>query len=229
VGASLAAGTTDVDFDNRASYESDDVAGSLFVRYDAPGYYLEAAAFLGRSDSSSVRFPGLGLKAEGDYEIKFKGASVKAGKLWNLGSLRVTPRLGLNFVSLTFPDFEEKGAGDLSLRFSGDSSKSLEIEFGALFAKDLDLAGKTFSPRLNIGVAYETCDTSLALSTAFAANSSIPAFVSESPDAGRLRVLFELGGTLALSDRLDLFADYKGSFRKNDRVHSLTLGLGLSW
>jgi uncharacterized protein with beta-barrel porin domain len=229
VGAALSAGTTETDYDNKASLESDDFAGALFIRYDSRDFYFSAAAFLGRSQIDSVRFPGLGLKAEADYKIKFSGLSLKAGRLWNFGSLRVAPSLGLNFVNVKFPGLEEKGAGDLSLRFGSDSSRSLEIELGALFSKDIDLGGKTFTPHLNIGVAYETQDAQMALSTSFVTNPGIPSFVSESPDAGRVRGIFELGGNLALTDYLNFFLDYKGSFRKNDRVHSLSLGLGLSW
>jgi hypothetical protein len=69
----------------------------------------------------------------------------------------------------------------------------------------------------------------MTIATSFINNKGVPSFVSESPDSGRLRLLLELGGSLALTDYLEIFTDYKGSFRKKDRIHSLTLGVAFSF
>jgi outer membrane autotransporter protein len=127
------------------------------------------------------------------------------------------------------PAFGEKGDG-LTKKYESSKSNSLEVEVGVLFAKEIDLGGGRYVvPHLNLGLAYETLDTTTSLTASFADQPDIPSFTSESPDTGRARGIVEVGAALTLSDNADVILDYKGSFRKKDRIHGAALGLVFNW
>jgi outer membrane autotransporter protein len=160
------------------SRDSKDIMGAVFVRHDGGGYFASAAAFYGQS---AVDFAGSdpdGIPLAADYDVKFAGLSVKAGKQFAFDTWRVTPRLGLTYTGVSMPAFGEKGDG-LTKKYESSKSQSLEAEFGVLFAKEIDLGGGRYVvPHLNLGLAYETLDTTTSLTTSFADQPDIPSFTS---------------------------------------------------
>jgi outer membrane autotransporter protein len=229
VGASFSAGKTEVDFDNLAELDSEEITGALFVRYDSnSGWFLGLEGFLGQIKSESLRYT-MGLAARANYTSDWFGFSLNAGKLFKPGAWRLTPRLGIAFTRINFPGFTESGAGALNQRSSGDRLNSMELEAGIYIARETSLGGLPFIPHLNLGIAYETRDTGLVLDTSFAHQSEVPSFISASSDSGRSRALVELGADLGISDNVNIFLDYRGSFRNHDRFHSATIGVKVNW
>jgi outer membrane autotransporter protein len=229
IGAAISVGRTEVDWDNLAETDSSDVSGTVFVRYDGPSYFVSLAGFLGRSQIDSTRHPGLGLTAEADYTVDFSGVSVRAGKLFEANSWHITPTLSLTYTEVRFPGHIERGAGTLNQISKPATKDSFEIEGGVRFSTDVDLGGKIFTPHLNLAIAYEAQDERLELETSFVNQPGVPGFITQSPDSGKVKGIVELGGSLALTDNVDLFLDYRGAFRKRDRIHSGTFGLTVSW
>ncbi|MDR2461388.1 MAG: autotransporter outer membrane beta-barrel domain-containing protein [Deltaproteobacteria bacterium] len=228
IGGALSAGRTEVDWDNQAEAKSTDLSGAFFLRYDGLNWFASVEAFLGQSQMETTRHPGLGTIVEGDYTVHWSGAALKIGRLFQVNSWRLTPRLGINYTHIEFPGFTERGQG-LNYIVGEGESDSLELEAGINIAKVIELGGQVFTPHLNLGIAYETQDRQMNLETRFADQPGIPAFISSSAEPGRMRGFVELGGALSLNDNVDVFLDYKGNFRKRDRVHSVSLGVNIYW
>jgi uncharacterized protein with beta-barrel porin domain len=229
LGGAISIGKTETDWENGAGADTDDISGTLFARYDYFDWFISLEGFLGRSSVSSVRYPGAGTIANSDYDIDWYGAALYVGRLFDVGTWRVTPRLGGAYTSVSFPGFIETGAGTLNLKTGSAKIKSFELESGILIAKEFDLTSGYITPRLNLGVAFETQDESTKFETWFAEQAGVPSFVSEAADMGRIRGLVALGTDYAISDFTNLSVDYKGSFKENERSHSATLGLNFSW
>ncbi|MDR2352317.1 MAG: autotransporter outer membrane beta-barrel domain-containing protein, partial [Deltaproteobacteria bacterium] len=96
-------------------------------------------------------------------------------------------------------------------------------------AKETSLGGIPFTPHLNLGIGYEAGDRGLNLDTRFAQQPEVPTFINASNQTGRTRGIVELGADLGVSENVELFIDYRGSFRSSDRVHSATLGMRVTW
>jgi outer membrane autotransporter protein len=229
LGGAISLGRTKVEWENRAESESNDLSGFLFARMDNQNWFVSLETFFGRSQVESTRFPGQGLVAMADYKVTWVGASLMAGKLFDLNGLRLTPRLGASFSRMRFGGFTESGAGTLNLGVASAGVNSLELETGVLIAKELQIGEKLVTPYLNLGLGYETMDERLLLETRFANQPGIPTFLSESPDAGALRGIVEVGVMFDFSDFGNFTFNYKGSFRDRDRVHSASLGYNYSW
>ncbi|MDR2349951.1 MAG: autotransporter outer membrane beta-barrel domain-containing protein, partial [Deltaproteobacteria bacterium] len=150
-------------------------------------------------------------------------------KLFEFGGTRITPRLGLGYLHLDFPGLTETGAEGWNRVLSPAKSDSLELRAGVNLSKEIDLGGIVFSPHLNLGLGYEILDTTMLIETRFANQEVIAPFVNETPDSGRLRGFAELGATLSLSDGFDLFVDYRGTFRRRDRIHGATVGASFTF
>jgi outer membrane autotransporter protein len=82
---------------------------------------------------------------------------------------------------------------------------------------------------LNLGIGYEAGDRGLVLNTSFANQSEVPTFITASNHSGRTRAIVELGADLDISEYMKIFIDYRGSFRKRDRVHTATIGMKATW
>jgi hypothetical protein len=229
IGAALAAGSTETDFEDGARLDSDDFFGMIFGRADFESAFLSIEAFFGKSAVNSLRHPDAGLISEGDYRTILYGGALSAGKQFNLGSFRITPRLGLSYTGLNFKGMTERGAGNLSLTLAPAGARSLEIESGLFITGDFELKGSRLTPKINIGVAFETMDTALSVDTSFVGESGIPSFVSESRGAGRVRLIAEMGLEYGLSENSSLSIDYRGSFRRKDRIHSGTLAFKVNF
>jgi uncharacterized protein with beta-barrel porin domain len=229
MGGAISLGKTEADWDNGANAETKDISGTLFVRYDYFDWFISVEGSIGVSSASSVRYPGAGTEASADYDIDWSGASFRVGRLFEVGTWRVTPRLGGVFTHINFPGFVEKGAGTLNLTAAKDTIKSFELESGVLIAKEIDFNSSYLTPRINLGVAVETQDESTRLITYFAEQAGIPSFVTDAADMGRIRGMAALGADYALSDFANFSIDYKGSFKENERTHSASLGLNFSW
>ena len=117
------------------------------------------------------------------------------------------------------------------MAYSPTRVNSLELEAGLFIARELNLGatGYELTPRANLGLAFETMDTEVSVATRFASIPGLPAFSSFSPDFGRLRAIGEVGADLSLSDSVSLSFDYRGSFRADEKLHSVTLGLGMTY
>ncbi|MDR2350052.1 MAG: autotransporter outer membrane beta-barrel domain-containing protein, partial [Deltaproteobacteria bacterium] len=211
------------------SEDSGDFTAALFFRRDSSDWFASAEGFFGRASVDTERRPLPGVVAESEYSLKWFGAALSAGKLFELGGVRITPRLGLGYVRLEFLGLTETGAPGWNQVILPARNNSLEIRAGVHFTREIDLGGKIFSPRLDLGFGYETRDTTMIMMARFADQEVIAPFVNETPDPGRARALVELGGTLSLTDRVDLYFDYKGVFRRSDRIHGVTVGASFSF
>ncbi|MDR2349053.1 MAG: autotransporter domain-containing protein, partial [Deltaproteobacteria bacterium] len=229
VGGAISLGKTTVDFDDGSEKDSTDVAVTAFARYDNHDWFLSFEGFFGTSAADATRRASETAVATAEYDMKWTGFAILAGSSFDLENWRLTPRLGGTFTFLDFPGYKESGAGTLNQEVGGSSVKSFELETGVLIAREIDVNGSYVTPRLNLGVAYETQDETLRLETRFADQPGIPEYAVEAEGGSRLRGLVQAGADYAFSDYANLSLDYKGSFRQNDRIHSATLGLNYSW
>jgi outer membrane autotransporter protein len=222
-------GKTKTSWENGAQSDTEDLTGSLFARYDREDCYLSLEGFLGQSKANSKRYPGLGLLATSDSKVDWQGLKLIFAKLFNLETVRLTPRLGATFSKIHFSGVTEKGADTLNLTIAPSGTDSLELEGGLMIAKDINFGVSSMTPRLNLGIAYETLDTSLRLETKFAHNEAIPGFISEAPKSGRVRGIVELGVDFAIKENISITLDYRGSFRRKEKIHSGTLGFAINF
>jgi uncharacterized protein with beta-barrel porin domain len=231
IGGAFMVGKTESDWDNQVSSDSTDFAGTIFARQDSGDYYVSGQIFAGHSRVESTRHPGLGLVAKGDYDVSWLGGSLSVARLFMASDWRFTPRLGVTYDTAKSRGFTETGAGNLNLRYSDSNADSLEIETGLFISRDIPIggSGKTLTPRFNIGVAYETMDTEVTVATNFAEIPGIPSFVGTSQGIGRFRAIAEVGGDLTVSENLDVFLDYRASFRHREQFHSGTLGVKINY
>jgi outer membrane autotransporter protein len=228
-GLSFGVGHTSVDFDDGASEDSKDLSAALFIRHDSPDWFASLDGFFGKAAVDTEVRPEDGKIAKSDYDMKWYGASFSAGKLFEFGGTRITPRLGLGYLHLDFPGLTETGAEGWNRALSPAKSDSLELRAGVNLAGEIEAGGIVFSPRLNLGLGYETLDTTMLIGTRFADWEAIAPHVNETPDSGRLRVFVELGATLTLSDKFELFFDYGGSFGRRDRIRGATVGASFAF
>ena len=158
MGGAISAGKTETEWGNGASADTSDLSGTLFVRYDYFDWYISLEGYLGRSSVESLRSPGAGTQAAAEYDVDWNGLALYVGRLFNVGTWRVTPRLGGALTNVSFPGFVERGAGTLNLGTGPADIKSFELETGVLIAKEIDLRNGYITPRINLGVAFETQD-----------------------------------------------------------------------
>jgi outer membrane autotransporter protein len=230
VGGAIAVGRTDTDWDNRSESESQDLGGILFARYDGNNWFSSLEVFFGKSSVETTRYPGLGLVASAEYTIKWNGAAITFGRLFEAGGFRLTPLLGAAYTSMKFPGLSETGAPGLNYTVGSNTTESFELELGLHVSKEITFQnGRSFIPHLNLGLAYELGDNRMLLETRFADQPGIPAFISQGTDSGKVRALVELGAELEVSDHTNLFFDYRAAFRKRERIHSATLGINFYW
>jgi outer membrane autotransporter protein len=196
---------------------------------DQGPWFFSAVGFLGRSLVESTRHPAPGLTAKGDYRVSWAGASLAVGHKSVINDWGLTPRLSGTYSSTRMGSFTESGAGNLNLAYSGARVESLEFELGALVTRQVPLgdSGRHITPKLNLGVAYEAMDTQVTVTSSFAEIPGLPAFTARSADFGRFRFIAETGVEIELTDNVNLSLDYRGSFRRSESNHGVTLGLGL--
>ncbi|MDR0620294.1 MAG: autotransporter-associated beta strand repeat-containing protein [Deltaproteobacteria bacterium] len=230
-GGALLVGQTEADWDNGASANSEDLSGTLFFRHDLDQVYYTLQAFAGRSAVEAARRPVPGLEASGEYAITWAGASATAGRHFLVDGWNLTPRLGMTYSSTLMEGYTETGAGNLNFRYSPERLRSLEFELGAFVSREIVLqsSGRLLTPRLNLGLALETMDTQITVATSFAEIPGLPSFSTFSRDYGRLRFVAESGLDYEIGDSATISLDYRGSFRKAENNHGLSMGLGLQF
>jgi autotransporter-associated beta strand protein len=230
LGAAFMIGKTDTDWDNMAEADSNDYSGVLFGRLDFDPWFYMAQVFMGGSRVESSRYPAPGLKASGTFNVNWFGGSLSVGRRFDVADWDITPRFGATYTTTRLGAFSETGAGNLSLSYSATRVNSLEADAGVFLSRNFVLeSGRVFTPRLNLGLAYETMDSQVSVATSFAQIPGIPAFVSIAPDFGRLRVITELGAGLTVTDNMSIGLDYRGSFRSKEQIHSGTLSFNINY
>ncbi|MDR1394712.1 MAG: autotransporter domain-containing protein, partial [Deltaproteobacteria bacterium] len=229
LGAAVQAGQSEIDWDGPSETDTSDISGTLYGRLDYGGWFGLVQGYAGKSQAESRRQPLPGLTARADFDTKWAGLGLTLGRLFNVSGWRLTPRAGASYTKFRNDGIRERGAGTLNQAVKGQSWESLELESGLFVTRDVDAGGYILKPHLNLGVGLETQETTLSMETRFADVPGLPSFTARSPETGRWRGMVELGTELVFTENMGWFVSYQGDFKKNERLHSGSLGFNVSF
>ncbi len=205
--------------DTMAGSDGDRYQGGIVGKGRFGGTVLEAALTGGYADYDTIRnitFPNFSEVARGDQEIGFGSAHIRAGQVFEYGSVYLRPSVDAGITHYVVSSFEEKGApvGGLSLKGDSQTFYTVEptLEIGAEFASGSTL----FRPYLRGGLTQFLGDESPSIAaTLQVVPTGVAPFVIEDKFAKTFAEV-ATGIDIMMAGNLDFRVD--GSWMKSDDV-----------
>jgi subtilase-type serine protease len=221
--ASFALSDTWIDFEDRGSSgEARGLAGALYLAHLDPRLRIAASLGYGHDWNEServIQFGAIDRVAQADAgSDRFFGSVNGAYALLRQDGWTADAIADLSAIRLASEDFEETGAGSLSLSVEDRTRSSVRSEIGLAVARTVALSDdRSATPHLTIGWAHEFLDEGAEITSAFSGLGST--FAVEGADEPRDRLLIGAGVRLEQSNGAVLSLGYEGEIAA-DRVES---------
>ncbi len=196
------------------------------------GSWLEGAVTYTRHHFDSARTVTAGAavgSATTDYDGDEYGLHLAGGHDIQAGAWTVTPELGVDLSSLNRGAFTESvsgGLGGLALTANSTTYNSGQARLEAAVSRSFQGGGWTVTPTARLGVAQGFGDTEGTYQARFV-NATTP-FTVQGADYANTTALAGLGLEMERGS-MALFADYNGSYNRDQTGHQLTLGVKVHW
>ncbi len=231
---STAAGQAVDGFASTAS--STGLQASLYASLSAGGFYADALAGYGTSDTQLTRgilVPGLQPRtARGRSGADQWFAQAETGyrvALDHAATTGLAPFLRLQAATVRQYGFSEWGAASLDLAVSSQVTNSLRSLLGAQFDAALDIgAAAPLDVQVRVGWSHEYADTARPLTAALAGAPGTP-FTVYGAQPQRDAVGFGLALETKVADNAAAFLRYDGEVGSGFNNHSLNIGLHFRW
>lgn len=224
LGMALSYARTEADSDNVNNTETDidSYFVTLYGDYDfGQGYFVEGMAAYGFGDVDTTRTnvgPGNTI-AIANFDSNQWQINAAAGRHLPLeNNVTITPRVTANYTYIDPENFEETGAGGVSLASQYDEMGMLEIGLDVELAYDVETNAGLFQPHVNAAYKYEVLDEEVQATTTFVGGG--PTFQTEGFDAADHRFEVGAGFTYFTNDNWEFTADYQFDFREDYGAHS---------
>jgi uncharacterized protein YhjY with autotransporter beta-barrel domain len=252
IGVAVGGGTTWINVPSRRTKASTDaIHVGLYGGWNTDTYYADGVFAYDMFKNVEQRvavIPGVvlpkSLFVDGPYtvpgfsetpEARFNSASasghVEAGYHIDLGLVRATPFIGLNFGHLTSDGFTETNAGQTSvigLISHQHTTESLPGLLGVAFDGKFDLGGDLILSGWLKGTWKHEFDISRKTETQFI---SAPGFVFQvhGAEPAREAGVVDTGLRLSIDGNLSVYANYSGTFGGPNSSHAGTAGVSITW
>lgn len=231
IGASLNAARMRADFREGDTGEADVRNVALYTSFKGERFYLDGTVLYGWSSNQIERTISIAATphaVRADYDGHHASAYIETGLNFDLGHSRLQPLLSVEYATLKYDRFQERGAQSLDL--IGDSHDTERTVFGAgaRWSADVASARWTITPTAQVLWLHATGDAQATVDVAFAG----------APDAGfrvtgagwpEDRALASVGAAADNGNGLVLFAGYDYQAGSGLRQHHLNAGLRWLW
>jgi len=212
--------------DGRAEVQSYQAMG--YARWSDGGLFTNSAIAYsvdryetGRSVALSTGAEALTSSSDGDtIAVDFEfGRTIQA---WG-ASIDVLG--GVSWDEVERDALDETGAATVALSFDKRTDEATRFRFGARYSREAGALGLSLRPYAQAYVVHSAdSGGSNAVATLHGAT-----FEVESADPGQTGLETGLGFVAELSERVELYAHYRGDFSDNQTEHGARLGARLAW
>ncbi|GAA0581021.1 hypothetical protein [Rhizomicrobium electricum] len=252
IGVAVGGGTTWINVPDRLTKASTDaIHFGLYGGWNGDAYYADGAFgydLFTNAESRVAIIPGVTLPkslfVDGPYrvpgfsetpEARFHSSSysghLEAGYHYDLGIVRATPFIGLNFGSLTTDGFTETNAGQTSvigMISNQQTVDSLPGLLGVMVDGKFDLGGDLMLAGWLKGTWKHEFDISRKTSTQFISAPGF-AFQVHGAEPARETGVVDTGLRLSIDGHLSVYANYSGAFGGPNSSHTGTAGVSITW
>lgn len=193
---------------------------------------LAATVTLGHSQVDQDRqviFAGFNRTAESDTDALVWAVDLGATYRAPVDRFELLPHAYLQYAGADVDGYTETGGGGANLTVDDFTSHSLVSTLGVELANTYDLGDATLRPSVRVGWDHQflTDEESVAVSFAGDPSSRFTALAAAPVENA---LVFGAGLSVAPSDTLDLYADYRGSLGSEDsESHAVQAGVRLGF
>ncbi|MDR0549263.1 MAG: autotransporter domain-containing protein [Deltaproteobacteria bacterium] len=191
------------------------------------GLFFDATLAYGHSENdSSINVPLYGRKS-GSFDIDTWQFGVRSGWVLKAGSFDITPSIGLRYLHLKQDDWAEKGTAPIRNFFKSRNDDLVDIPVQVKFSTTIESATVKVTPELRLGWTYaaEELDNKVEMGfVGYRGTTPIWGIKQE-------RSSFQVGAgvKIAVSDTLDVFANYDVDLSKDYYNHQASVGIGFEF
>lgn len=217
--------------DRFAKDDFDAVRASLYGGYTARDWYLSGYAGYSKNWHDVRRNnPVLGFSNRGKYNDDVYSGGLELGRTFrSCNGFRFTPSVGVHWVHLENPGFNESGSAASALRISKSSYDSVRIPIGVRLDKTFKYGSIAWTPELRAFYVSELGDTGSGLNTAFVASPGTGSVYADSGKSGRNGGMFGAGLNAQITNCLSVGIGYDYEVWENYDRHNLSGNVTLRW
>lgn len=231
VGTAVSLEKADVTVDGAANSTGiDSVRAAGYGATQFAGLTLGGTAVASWERFGSTRnLPTFGYAAAAASDGWSVAVVAEASRAVFLGSVRIEPTIGLDFVELSRPGFTETGAGDLSLVAERQNATRLASRLGGTVTTPISIGGAVLQPWLRAFWAHDVLDRNGELTAAFVGATAPGTFTILSADVGRDAAIVGAGARLQISPTASMLIAYDGEIASHGGVHAIKAGGTIRW
>jgi outer membrane autotransporter protein len=177
----------------------------------------------------TVNVNNFNAQATGNYDGWQSVVYGEYGRAFRVGSGRLTPYAGLQYIYLRQNGFMESGAGPVNLNVAGIDANSLRNVLGLRFDRSRRTrGGRLLTPQVRAAWLHEYLDTSTLASNRFIGVGGT-SFAAQGLDLGRDWALLGAGLTWQITDHWSLAGNYDSQLNQNQTFHAGSGTLQYVW
>ena len=233
VGMMFGYSKTDIDISSSRDHtDVDSLHFGLYSSYDAVDWYLDTSLAYSTNQYDGKRYIDVGTireVADAEYDGQQFGAAIQLGLRYRLNNTLIEPLAGFDLVHDHEDGYSEKGAPNSNLHVKSSSFDSYKSSLGARFTKMLHKESYGCDIRLEVlgKWIHEFGDTRAETTSYFPGFSS--GFTAKGDDIDRDSALIGLGMKAFVTDRTDLFCNYKTIINRDSGSFLISGGFQYRW
>ena len=182
--------------DKRSRADVDTLQMTAYVGHEPGPWFINGALSVGVNYYSSTRqiaFTGVDRTAKAHFSGDSYTAMATTGLNLYAGGMTITPSASIEAMRVNVDGYEERGAGDLSLRVQSRKYDFVESGLGLKVAKRFMVAGGAFEPEVHGRWLHELSNPNLSQTARFpvAGSSAVT-----TPDVSGAKNTYNVGGAL---------------------------------
>ena len=198
---------------------------------------VEIAGLLGYTFGSydserRIRFGSIDRTARGDFDGDGVIVSAKAAYFYNRGGYDLVPEVGLTYSKVWQDGFVETGADSLNLKIEDADAYSVVSSVGLRMGTMIESGSTQIRPHALVRYEYDWNagdDNAHDLDSSFAELPGLGSIPMIGQNRGEHGVTVGGGGTIQVTESVDLFADAGYRWNSNGEEYTLGAGLRMSW
>jgi outer membrane autotransporter protein len=201
--------------------DSDTFQGDLYAGLTRDEYYLGGILSLASHQYNArrhVRFDTMDRTASSNYSGLQYSAFLEGGRTFSSKGLFLTPFASLQYAELHLDDYDEGGAGALSLQVDSQQYHLLQTGLGARLSRPIKQEGVTMTPELQARWLYDFAADSQATTGVFREASGF--FATKGPDAPESGFTAGASLTLDTTSNVTVVMGYDYEWKKRFAGHS---------
>ncbi|MDR2404961.1 MAG: autotransporter outer membrane beta-barrel domain-containing protein [Deltaproteobacteria bacterium] len=209
------------------SVDLDSMSGTVYGSYTFHNmFFVDLSVSFARSKSDySIQLIHGGHKT-GSFDTDTTQIGFRTGFIFNAGSIKITPSVGVRHTRYTQKSFTETVYDSFHPAnvFDAASDSFVEIPIEITFAGTYDTGSVKITPELSVGFTSMVKRPKNSFSVGFAGSSYRAEIVGPQPDRNSFQA--GLGLKIETPSNVEVFLEYDAGFAKSFTEHRLSAGIG---